>query len=100
MTNPAIGRKTGAEAKGWKEFVCVVVLYDVADSSYSGEVLVGVARRVIVVKGGWGRRGVREASWAPFLIHRAILVSEAVWVQEAGRPVLLPLDPLGASTGR
>ena len=51
-------------------------------------------------RGGWDRRGVREARWMPVLIPRAILVSEAVWGPDAGRPVLLPLDPLGASTGR
>ena len=50
-------------------------------------------------RGGWGRRGVREASWAPFLIHRAILVSEAVWVPVAERPVQLALDPLGPVLG-
>ena len=50
-------------------------------------------------RGGWGRRGVREASWAPVLIPRAILLSEAVWVPVAGRPVLLPLDPLGLVLG-
>ena len=50
-------------------------------------------------KGGWDRRGVREASWAPFLIHRAILVSEAVWVPVAERPAQLLLDPLGPVLG-
>ena len=50
-------------------------------------------------RGGWGRRGVREARWMPVLIPRAILVSEAIWVPVAGRPVQLPLDPLGPVLG-
>ena len=51
-------------------------------------------------RGRRDRRGVREASLTPVPVPRAILVSEAIWVPVAGRPVLLPLGPLGASTGR
>ena len=50
-------------------------------------------------RGGWDRRGVREARWMPVLIRRAILVPESVRAPVAERPVLLPLGPLGPVLG-
>ena len=46
---------------------------------------------------GWkGRKGV---NWMPVLAPRDILVPGAVRVLVMGRPVLLPIDRLGPSTG-
>ena len=100
VTDPAIRRETRTEAKGWKEFVCVVVLYDVPDGSYGSEVLVGVPRRVVIVKGGGGGRvsigggevdGNREAEFHPSLdvIQESWPLFQKVGTENQGARVLV-----------